>query len=63
MHEVAIPILRVGEGATVDRLVLVAGVLEENGAERVVVESNGLPLYEHAGTLRHALNALSREAT
>jgi hypothetical protein len=48
-----------GEGATVKPLVLVASVTEEDGAERDVVESNGLLLHQQAGTLRHAVNALT----
>jgi len=48
-----------GEGATVERLVLVASVTEEDGVQRAVVEADGLPLYEQAGTLRHALNAIT----
>ena len=48
-----------GDGASTDRLVLVASVTEEDGAQRAVVESNGLPLYEQPGTLRHALGALT----
>jgi hypothetical protein len=52
-----------GEGASVEWLVLVASVTEENGAERAVVEAaDGLPLYVQAGTLRHALNALTRRS-
>jgi hypothetical protein len=41
-----------GEGAEIERLVLVASVTEPGGAQRAAVESNGLPLYEQAGTLR-----------
>jgi hypothetical protein len=52
-----------GEGATIDRLLLVASVTEEDGSQRAVVESNGLPLYEQAGTLLHARNTLTREST
>jgi hypothetical protein len=55
--------LAYGEGASIERLVLIASVTEEDGAQRAVVEANGLPLYERAGTLRHALNALTSEAT
>jgi len=52
-----------GDGATVERLVVVASITEENGVERAVVEAqDGLPLYAQAGTLRHALNALTRSS-
>jgi len=48
-----------GEGADIKRLVLVASVTERDGAQRAVVESDGLEPYGRAGTLRHALNALT----
>ena len=50
-----------GDGATVERLVVVASVTEEDGSQRAVVEAqDGLALYEQAGTLRHGLSALTR---
>jgi hypothetical protein len=49
-----------GAGAKVERVLLVASVTEENGAQRaVVVSADSLKLYEQAGTLRHALRALT----
>jgi len=49
-----------GAGAKVERVFLVASVTEENGSQRaVVVSSDGLKLYEQAGTLRHALNTIT----
>ena len=49
-----------GAEAKVERVLLVASVTEENGSQRaVVVSADGLPLYEQAGTLRHALSALT----
>ena len=51
-----------GEGAKIERLVLVASVTKEDGAQRAVVEADALPLYEQAGTLRHGLSALTSPA-
>lgn len=49
-----------GEGATVDRIVLVASVTEEDGSQRAVVAAgDGLPLYAQAGTLRRVLSTIT----
>jgi hypothetical protein len=49
-----------GEGAKIERLVLVASVTEEDGTQRAVVEAaETMPLYERAGTLRHALTKIT----
>jgi len=49
-----------GAGAKVERVLMGASVTKEDGAQRaVVVSADGLPLYAQAGTLRHALSALT----
>jgi len=48
-----------GEGANIERLVLVASITQADGRQRAVVEGNGLEPYEQAGTLRHGLSAIT----
>ncbi len=50
-----------GDGAKIDRLVLVASVTDEGGGERISVEAGDLEPYQRAGTLRHALNSVTAE--
>jgi hypothetical protein len=49
-----------GAGTKVERVLMVASVTEENGSQRaVVVSADGMEPYEKAGTLRHALRAIT----
>ena len=51
-----------GAGAKVERVLLVASVTKEDGAQRaIVVSADGLKLYEQAGALRHALASLTAQ--
>ena len=50
-----------GDGATIDRLILVASVTEEDGSQRIAIEAaDGLALYEQQGTLRRAFSTITR---
>jgi len=51
---------RYGAEADIDGLLLVCSVTEEDGAQRIAVEADGMALNVQQGHLRHALNSLSR---